>query len=46
MPIIKFIFPNFICILSELGLAMIQAASKGYEKQTVEVVDIIALSRS
>ena len=46
MPIIKFIFPNFICTLSELGLAMIQAASKGYEKQTVEVVDIIDLSRS
>ena len=46
MPIVKFLTPNYICTLKELGLAMINAASKGYEKQTVEVVDIIELAKN
>jgi hypothetical protein len=31
--------------LKELGQAMINAAIKGYEKQVIEVKDIVALAR-
>jgi hypothetical protein len=45
IPIVKLIAPTTISSLRELGLAMINAASKGYEKQVVEVSDIVALSK-
>ncbi len=45
IPLIKLITPNFVCTQRQLGLAMINAAKKGYEKQIVEVRDIIILSR-
>ena len=45
IPVIKLIAPKKISSLRELGLAMIHAASKGYEKQILEVKDIIVLSK-
>jgi len=44
-PIIKTLAPKQISTLSELGLAMINAVSKGYEKQTIEVSDIKLLAK-
>jgi uncharacterized protein YbjT (DUF2867 family) len=43
-PILKSLFPNSACTLKELGLAMIKVAGQGYEKNIVEVKDIISLS--
>jgi hypothetical protein len=44
-PFFRTVFPNFVTTLSELGLAMINAASKGYEKQIIEVKDIVVLAK-
>jgi hypothetical protein len=44
-PVIRLMAPNAISTLKELGLAMINAASKGYEKQIVEVKDIHLLAK-
>jgi hypothetical protein len=45
IPIMKFIAPNSICKLEELGNAMVNAVTKGSEKQILEVKDILALSK-
>jgi len=45
-PFINLFFSKHICTLRELGLAMIYAATKGYNKQILEVKDIVALSKS
>jgi uncharacterized protein YbjT (DUF2867 family) len=45
IPFIKLISPNSVSTLKEVGLAMINAADKGYEKQILEVRDIIVLSK-
>jgi hypothetical protein len=45
IPVIKAIAPKYICSLGELGLAMIHASTKGYEKQILEVPDIVKLSK-
>jgi len=45
LPIIKLFSSKLISTLKELGLAMINVASKGYDKQALEVKDIIALSK-
>ena len=45
LPIIRLVAPNYISSLKQLGLAMINAATKGYEKQILEVKDIIALAK-
>jgi hypothetical protein len=45
-PVIKAIAPNVACTLAEVGQAMIKAVTKGYEKQVLEVKDIVALSKS
>ena len=44
-PFLRAVFPKYVTTLKELGLAMIQAASKGYTKQVIEVKDIVALAR-
>jgi hypothetical protein len=44
-PLFRFIFPQFVSTLKELGLAMINSATKGYEKPVLEVRDIIKLSK-
>ncbi|MGH7492965.1 MAG: NAD-dependent epimerase/dehydratase family protein [bacterium] len=44
-PFVRAVFPNRASTLRELGLAMINSVTKGYEKQILEVKDIVALSR-
>lgn len=45
IPVIKLIAPGNVCSLKEIGLAMVNAASKGYQKGVLEVKDIVALSK-
>jgi uncharacterized protein YbjT (DUF2867 family) len=45
-PVLKLTFPRFVSTLSEIGIAMINAVDKGYEKKILEVEDIIRLARS
>jgi uncharacterized protein YbjT (DUF2867 family) len=45
LPIIRTLAPKYICTLKELGAAMINSVTKGYEKQILEVKDILALSK-
>ena len=40
IPVIRLVAPGSICTLKELGLAMITVATKGYEKQILEIKDI------
>lgn len=44
-PFFRTVFPNFVSTLKELGLAMINASRLGYEKQILEVKDIISLAK-
>ncbi len=44
-PFLRAVFPNSASTLKELGLAMIHASTKGYEKQVLEVKDIVAAAR-
>jgi hypothetical protein len=44
LPVIKTLSPKLICTLQQLGKAMIYAATRGFEKQTLEVTDIKKLS--
>ncbi len=45
IPLFKLLTPNSICKLEDVGNAMINAAKKGYNKKTLEVPDIVALSK-
>ena len=45
IPIIRLLSPNSICKLEELGNAMVNSVTKGYEKQILEVKDILALAK-
>ncbi|HTH56651.1 MAG TPA: NAD-dependent epimerase/dehydratase family protein [Cyclobacteriaceae bacterium] len=45
IPIIRAISPKLVCHLEDVGKAMINAAIKKYEKQVLEVPDIVALSK-
>ena len=44
-PVLRSIFPKYVSTLKELGLAMINAATKGYDKPILEVRDIVNLSK-
>ena len=44
-PIGRALFPASFCSLQELARAMINAASRGYEKRVLEVADIVKLVR-
>lgn len=44
-PVLKALFPGTASTLKELGMAMINSATKGYEKPVLEVKDIIELSK-
>ncbi len=46
LPVIRTIAPNYISGLRSIGLAMINAVTKGYEKQILEVKDINILAKS
>jgi len=45
-PLLRFLFPPFVCTLKELGLAMIHTVTLGYEKPILEVKDIVKLANS
>lgn len=45
LPVIRLTMPNFISSLKQLGLAMINTSRLGYEKQILEVKDIVALAK-
>jgi len=45
IPVIRLVAPGSICTLKELGLAMITVATKGYEKQILEIKDIKAAAK-
>jgi hypothetical protein len=45
LPIIRAVAPNFISSLKSIGLAMIHAVTRGYEKQILEVKDINILAK-
>ena len=44
LPIVNTIAPNSVVTLKQIGDAMVNATTKGYEKKILEVKDIIALS--
>ncbi len=44
LPLLKLLLPNMICSLREVGLAMINASIYGYNKNIIEVEDIVKLS--
>ena len=44
-PIGRALFPASFCTLQELARAMINAASRGYEKRVLEVADIVTLAK-
>ncbi len=44
-PIGRVVYPAGFCTLQEVGRAMINAASKGYPKQILEVKDIVELAK-
>lgn len=45
IPVFKFIMPNYISSLKDLGLAMINSVLKGYENPVLEVKDIVDLAK-
>jgi hypothetical protein len=45
-PVFKVLFPGKVSTLQEVGWAMINVTLKGYEKQILEVKDIIKLAHS
>ena len=44
-PVLRSLFPNFVCTLKEVGIAMINTVRKGYSKPILEVADIVALAK-
>lgn len=44
-PVLRAFFPKYVSTLKELGLAMINAATKVYNKSILEVKDIVALAK-
>jgi uncharacterized protein YbjT (DUF2867 family) len=45
VPVVEILLPNSVSSLAQLGQAMIHAASRGYEKNILEVKDIKRLAR-
>lgn len=45
-PVLRPLFPQFFCTLSEVGVAMIHAATVGYSKPILEVKDIVKLAHT
>jgi len=44
-PLLRALFPKYVCTLEDLGIAMIGVASKGYSRQVLENPDIAELAR-
>lgn len=45
-PLLRKLFPKYVVTLEEIGLAMINAATKGYEKHILECKDIAKLAKN
>jgi hypothetical protein len=45
-PVLRPMFPNFVCTLKEVGQAMIYVTLRGYEKSLLEVKDIVRLAQA
>jgi hypothetical protein len=45
LPVINMLAPKYTCTLTDLGIAMVNASILGYDKQVLEVPDILALSK-
>jgi hypothetical protein len=45
-PIGRLLYPAGFCTLQEVGRTMINAATKGYPKQILEVKDIVQLAKA
>jgi hypothetical protein len=46
LPLIKLLAPKYICSLKEIGQAMIAVSLNGYNKQILEVEDIILMGKN
>jgi len=44
-PVLKFLFPQYVCTLEEVGLAMVHVAGQGYPQQILENKDIALLAK-
>ncbi|HSD63852.1 MAG TPA: hypothetical protein VLB50_08630 [Ignavibacteriaceae bacterium] len=44
IPVVKLFFSKYVCSLREIGVAMINTVTKGYEKKILEVEDIKTLA--
>lgn len=44
-PVWRSLFPNFVCTLREVGLAMINTVNKPYSKSVLEIKDIVAMAK-
>jgi hypothetical protein len=45
-PVLKALFPKYVCTLEDLGLAMIGVSTKGYPKRVLENPDIAAVAEA
>jgi len=45
LPVFRFLFPKYVSSLRELGLAMINVVLKGYDRNVLEVRDIVKLGK-
>lgn len=45
-PLWRTLFPNFVSTLKDVGLAMVNTVTKGYDKQVLEVKDIKRLAKA
>jgi len=45
IPLVKLLFPKYACTLKEIGIAMINTVTKGYNKDVLEVRDIKILAQ-
>jgi uncharacterized protein YbjT (DUF2867 family) len=45
-PVLKTLFPKYVCTLRDLGLAMIQVTLTGYPQRTIENKDIAQLAKT
>ncbi|MNF99946.1 hypothetical protein D3C84_828650 [compost metagenome] len=43
-PLLRIVLPRHVVTLRELGLAMIQAATAGYDRKVLECPDIVRLA--
>lgn len=44
-PTLRRFFPRHVCTLQELGLAMINCTTKGFERSVLEVTDIVEMAK-